>query len=66
MLLEVEEGGQDRDEEAVKVYLIRFIADLPLRLVYGLRDQITLIFANEYTLFELVKISWKHNLPHFK
>ena len=25
-------------EEAVKVYLIRFIADLPLRLVYGLRD----------------------------
>ena len=33
-------GGRrlDRDEEAVKVYLIRFIADLPLRLVYGLRD----------------------------
>ena len=30
MFLEVEEGGQDRDEEAVKVYLIRFIADLPL------------------------------------
>ena len=28
MFLEVEEGGQDRDEEAVKVYLIRFIADL--------------------------------------
>ena len=38
MFLEVEEGGQDRDEEAVKVYLIRFIADLLLRLVYGLRD----------------------------
>ena len=38
MFLEVEEGGQDRDEEAVKVYLIRFIADLPLRLVYGLRE----------------------------
>ena len=39
MFLEVEEGGQDRDEEAVKVYLIRFIQDdLPLRLVYGLRD----------------------------
>ena len=39
MFLEVEEGGQDRDEEAVKVYLIiLFIADLPLRLVYGLRD----------------------------
>ena len=36
MFLEVEEGGQDR--EVVKVYLIRFIADLPLRLVYGLRD----------------------------
>ena len=27
MFLEVEEGGQDLDEEAVKVYLIRFIAD---------------------------------------
>ena len=27
MFLEVEEGGQDQDEEAVKVYLIRFIAD---------------------------------------
>ena len=26
MFLEVEEGGQDLDEEAVKVYLIRFIA----------------------------------------
>ena len=38
MFLEVEEGGQDLDEEAVKVYLIRFIADLPLWLVYGLRD----------------------------
>ena len=31
----VEEGGQDRDEE-VKVYLIRFIADLPL-LKAGIR-----------------------------
>ena len=31
MFLAVEEGGQDLDEEAVKVYLIRFIADLPLR-----------------------------------
>ena len=29
MFLEVEEGGQVQDEEAVKVYLIRFIADLP-------------------------------------
>ena len=29
MFLEVVEGGQDRDEEAIKVYLIRFIADLP-------------------------------------
>ena len=38
MFLEVEEGGQDWDEEAVRVYLIRFIADLPLRLVYGKRD----------------------------
>ena len=37
VFLEVEEGGQDWDEEAVKVYLIRFIADLPLRLVYRLR-----------------------------
>ena len=31
MFLEVEEGGQDWEEEALKVYLIRFIADLPLR-----------------------------------
>ena len=37
MFLEVKVGGQDRDEEAVKV-LIRFIAYLPLRLVYGLHD----------------------------
>ena len=43
MFLEVEEGGKDRDEEAVKVYLIRFIADLPQRLVYGLRDGVPLI-----------------------
>ena len=42
MFLEVEEGGQDRDEEgqdrdeeAVKFYLIRFIADLPLRRYMG-------------------------------
>ena len=42
VFLEVEEGGQDPDEEAVKVYLIRFIADLPLRLVYGLRDCVPL------------------------
>ena len=27
--LEVDEGGLDRDEEAEKVYLIRFIANLP-------------------------------------
>ena len=38
MFLEVEEGGQDWDEEAVKVYLIRFKADLPLRLLYRLLD----------------------------
>ena len=38
MFLEAEEGEQDRVEEAVNVYLIRFIADLPLRLVYGRRD----------------------------
>ena len=38
MFLEVEEGRQDPDEEAVRVYLIRFIADLPLKLVYGLCD----------------------------
>ena len=38
MFLEVEEGGQDQDDEAIKVYLIRFIADLPLRVVYGLCD----------------------------
>ena len=29
MFLEVEEGGHGRDGEAVKNYLIRFIADLP-------------------------------------
>ena len=29
MFVEVEEGGHDRDKESVKVYLIRFIADLP-------------------------------------
>ena len=34
VFLEVEEGEQDRDEEAVKIYLIRFIADLPLRKFY--------------------------------
>ena len=31
VFLEMEEGGLDRDEEAEKVYLIRFIADLLLR-----------------------------------
>ena len=31
VFLEVEEGGLDREEEAVKVNLIRFITDLPLR-----------------------------------
>ena len=31
MFPEVEEGELDRYEEAEKVYLIRFIADLPLR-----------------------------------
>ena len=28
-------GGQDRVEEAVKVYLIRFISDLPLSWYTG-------------------------------
>ena len=49
MFLEVEEGGQDQDEEAVKV---RFIADLPLRLVYGLRDCIPLIYSIKATNIE--------------
>ena len=35
MFLKVEEGGQDPDKEAVKVYLIRFIADLPLSWYTG-------------------------------
>ena len=35
MFLEVEEGGQDPDEEAVKFYLIRFIAVLPLSWYTG-------------------------------
>ena len=34
MFLEVEEGGQDLDEEAVKVYLIRFIAYLIRFIAY--------------------------------
>ena len=33
MFMEVEEGGLDRDGKS-RVDLIRFIADLPLRLVY--------------------------------
>ena len=47
MFLEVQEGGQDQDVEAVKVYLIRFIADLLLRLVYGLRDRVPLSSAHQ-------------------
>ena len=35
MLLDVEEDVKDPDEEAVKVYLIRFIADLPLSWYTG-------------------------------
>ena len=35
MFLEVVESGQDPDEEAVKLYLIRFIADLPLSWYTG-------------------------------
>ena len=35
MFLEVKEGGQDLDEESVKVYLIRFIADLSLSWYTG-------------------------------
>ena len=34
MFLEVEEGGLDRNKEAEKVYLIRFIAYF-LKVVYG-------------------------------
>ena len=57
MFLEVEEGWQDRDKEAVKVYLIRFIVDLPLRLVYGLRDWVPLSFM--FTC--LINMSFKNN-----
>ena len=35
MFLEVEEGERDQDEEAVKVYFNRFIADLPLSWYTG-------------------------------
>ena len=35
MFLEIEEGRQDLHEEAVKVHLIRFIADLPLSWYTG-------------------------------
>ena len=39
MFLEVEEGGQDRDGRSSKnLFIIRFIADLPLRLACGMRD----------------------------
>ena len=31
-------GGRRAGSGRIKVYLIRFIADLPLRLVYGLYD----------------------------
>ena len=37
MFPEVEEGGQDLDEEAVKVYLIRFIAYLIRFIDYLIR-----------------------------
>ena len=59
MFLEVEEGGQDPDEEAVKMYLIRFIADLPLRLVYGLHDT----FNQSHVLLcsVVITIVTKHN-----
>ena len=36
VFLEVEEGGQDRDGRKAGVYLIRFTADLPLRLLDGM------------------------------
>ena len=35
MFLEVEESGQNQDKEAEKVYLIRFIAGLPLSWYTG-------------------------------
>ena len=38
VFLEVEEGEQDRDRKSSKGLLMRFTADLPLRLVYGMRD----------------------------
>ena len=31
-------AGRIGTEEAVRIYLIRFIADLPLRLVYEMSD----------------------------
>ena len=47
--LEVEEGGQDLDKEAVKVYLIRFIADLPLLRVYRWHDGVPCTFMGGLT-----------------
>ena len=38
MFLEVKEGSRIGTEEAVRIDLMRFIADLPQRLVYGMRD----------------------------
>ena len=62
MFLEVEEGGQDPDEEAVKVYLIRFIADLPLSCV---------TCNNNYYNHQLLQTGFlrvcilKRTLPHY-
>ena len=53
MVLEVEEGGQDRDE-VVRVYLIKFIADLPLGWYTGC--MIEYLFSNKRCL-----IAWTHD-----
>ena len=54
----MEEGGQDQDEEAVKVLSI---ADLPLRLVYGLRDGVPLIYQvwHIYVVTVSVLLGWQ-------
>ena len=55
MFLEVEEGGQDRDGESCKNLIIRFIVDLPLRLVESSQALISLASQTLYLTATLGK-----------
>ena len=59
MFLEVEEGGRDPDEEAAKVYLIRFIADLPLSW-YTNREKKNLPFNDKFVWISLAIVQCSH------